>query len=467
MPTMTRRRMLAVVAGAVASSAVAACGGQSSSEPRGASEPAQVAEIAPTAAAASRSQENGPAGDVVGQSTPSAPTKSAIVPTRAASQDATAEPTERTTADAAEQPAPVKFVPLSDEEETLARGWKSVGWKTDFSRKTIDLGEVRSGGPPRDGIPPIRKPRFVSIEVGNNVFDDLEPVVAFELNGEARAYPLQILTWHEIVDDELGGEPVLITFCPLCNTALSFSREVDGRIFDFGTSGKLRASNLIMWDRETESWWQQATGESIAGEMAGSRLTFLPSAIVSWGDFKLTFPTGAVLGQETGYSRSYGRNPYGGYDTIEDTPFLFDGEIDGRLKPVARVVTVSVGVSDSAYPYLELAQQNVVHDTVGGKDIVVLWTPGTLSALDGTQIAESRDIGSTGVFVPVVEGQPITLQSLDGRFFDDQTGSEWNILGFALDGPLSGKRMEPVVHGDHFWFSWAAFRPDTKVFRAG
>ena len=216
------------MAGAVASSAVAACGGQSSSEPRGASEPAQVAEIAPT--------------------------KSAIVPTRAASQDATAEPTERTTADPAEQSAPVKFVPLSDEEETLARGWKLVGWKTDFSRKTIDLGEVRSGGPPRDGIPPIRRPRFVSIEVGNNVFDDLEPVVAFELNGEARAYPLQILTWHEIVDDELGGEPVLITFCPLCNTALSFSREVDGRIFDFGTSGKLRASNLIMWDSETESW---------------------------------------------------------------------------------------------------------------------------------------------------------------------------------------------------------------------
>jgi hypothetical protein len=475
---MTRRRMLGVVAGAAVTSAVAACNGQTSSEqrPPATSEPALAADTSAIATAAREPQETATATDGDGQSTTrvaaAEPTRAATVAsaeptnaqTRAAEPDPTAEPASKTAV--AAEPASVKFVPLSDEEKELASRWNSAGWTTEFSKRTFDLREVKSGGPGRDGILPIRDPRFISIESGNDVFDDLEPVVVFELNGEARAYPLQILTWHEIVNDELGGEPVLVTFCPLCNTALAFSRELDGRIFTFGTSGNLRTSNLVMWDRETESWWQQVTGDAIAGEMAGSRLTFLPSAIVSWVDFKATFPTGAVLGQNTGFSRPYGRNPYSGYDSIEDTPFLFDGDVDERLKPVARVVTVSVGRGDSAYPYLELEKQNVVYDTVGGQEIVVLWAPGTVSALDGSNIADSRDVGGTGVFIPLVEGERVTLKSLEGRFFDEETGSEWNILGFAVDGPQEGKRMEPAIRGDHFWFSWAVFRPDTKIFRA-
>ncbi len=282
-----------MVAGAAATSAIAACSGQSSSEPRpAASESTQNAEVSVAATTTPNQQETSASTGVGGQSTTSAEATRATevaapeptrIQTQAAAPVSTAEPTRRTATETTAVPAQVKLVPLSEGEKTLASRWNSIGWKTEFSKKTIDLNEVRSGGPPRDGIPPIRDPRFVSIEEGNDVFDDLEPVVAFEVNGEARAYPLQILTWHEIVNDEVGGEPVLVTFCPLCNTALSFSREVDGQILNFGTSGNLRASNLIMWNRETESWWQQVTGESIAGEMAGTRLTFLPSAIVSWG----------------------------------------------------------------------------------------------------------------------------------------------------------------------------------------
>ncbi len=471
MRSITRRRAL-VMAAAAAGSAVAACEGQSASEPPAKAERTQAAGNAVTTTsrpqATTAAEVSTPAPAKV--RTPAAET-STPEPVKAPRQTAVADPTPRPTTRAAAEvtatPPAVKLTPLSGAERRLIEEWNQGGWTTEFSKKTIDLNEVISGGVPRNGIPPIRDPRFVSLERGNSVYNDLEPVVVFELNGEARAYPLQVLTWHEIVNDEVGGEPVLITFCPLCNTALSFSREVDGRIFTFGTTGKLRASNLIMWDEETESWWQQVTGEAIAGEMAGFELTFLPSAIASWGDFKSTFPTGAVLSQNTGYNRPYGRNPYGGYDTIEDTPFLFDRKVDERLKPVERVVTVSVGESDAAYPYLELEQQSVVYDTVGGKEIVVLWAPGTLSALDSSVIAESRDVGGAGVFVPLADGKRVTLKSMDGRFIDDETGSEWNVLGFAVAGPLEGKRMEPVVHGDHFWFSWAAFRPDTKVFRAG
>ena len=468
MRPITRRRALVVAAGAAAS-VIAACNGQSASEPP-AAETAQPVESAamvtsrPQATAASAAEVSTPEPAKV--QTPATET-STSKPAKTPARTAVADPTPKAAAEVTATPPSVTLVPLSGAERRLIEEWNSGGWTTKFSRKTIDLNEVISGGVPRNGIPPIRDPRFVSLEQGNNAYNDLEPVVAFELNGEARAYPLQVLTWHEIVNDEVGGEPVLITFCPLCNTALSFSREVDGRIFTFGTTGKLRASNLIMWDEETESWWQQVTGEAIVGEMAGFELTFLPSAIVSWGDFKATFPTGAVLSQNTGYNRPYGRNPYSGYDSTEDTPFLFDRKLDERLKPVERVVTVSVGGSDTAYPYLELEKQSVVYDTVGDKEIVVVWAPGTLSALDSSLIAESRDVGGTGVFVPLADGKRVTLKSMDGRFIDEETGSEWNVLGFAVAGPLEGKRLEPVVHGDHFWFSWAAFRPDTKIFRAG
>ena len=457
---MTRRRAFAMAAGAAAS-AIAACNGQSASEP-------VAVEGTATQAATSAAKASTPEPvNTQSPATDASTTEPAKAPTQRADADPTPRPTTKAAAQVTATPSAVELVPLSSAERGLAEQWNREGWTTAFSKKTIDLHEVLSGGVTRNGIPPIRDPRFVSLERGDRVYNDLEPVIAFDLNGEARAYPLQVLTWHEIVNDEVGGEPVLITFCPLCNTALSFTREVDGRIFTFGTTGKLRASNLIMWDEETESWWQQVTGEAIAGEMAGSELTFLPSAIVSWGDFKSTFPTGAVLSQNTGFNRPYGRNPYSGYDSIEDTPFLFDGKLDERLKPVERVVTVSISGSDAAYPYLELEKQSVVYDTVGGKEIVVLWAPGTVSAMDSSIIVESRDVGGTGVFVPLVDGKRVTLKWMDGSFVDEETGSEWNVLGFALAGPLEGKRLEPVVHGDHFWFSWAAVRPDTRIFRAG
>ncbi len=465
--TITRRRAISFIILAAAASTIAACNGQNASTgPEVKAESPRTAEPEAATSTASAVPEQNPTAsptEVARQATIVA-VESTPTGTQATT---TSEPKSKDDAEPTPVVPEVQLVPLSDDEKGRADRWNSSGWKTDFSRKTIDLRDVKSGGPPRDGIPPIRDPRFMTMAEGDEFFDDREPVIAVELNGQARAYPLQILTWHEIVNDVVGGEPVIVTFCPLCNTALTFSRTVGDRTFSFGTSGNLRASNLIMWDRETESWWQQATGNAIAGEMVGSRLTFLPSAIVSWAVFKATFPDADVLSRDTGFRRSYGSNPYSGYDTTEGSPFLFDGELDDRLRPIDRVVTVTVGDGDVAYPYTELEVQKVIHDTVGGKDIVVFWAAGTVSALDRGTISQSRDIGGTGVFFPVLDGVRLTFSSRDDGIFDEETGSEWNVLGLAVSGPNEGKRLEPVVHADHLWFSWAAFKPDTRIFRAG
>jgi hypothetical protein len=176
----------------------------------------------------------------------------------------------------------------------------------------VPYSEILSGGPPRDGIPAIDEPRFVTAEEADEWLEPQEPVIFLQIGDDARAYPIQVLMWHEIVNDTVGGVPVLVTFCPLCNTAIGFERTLDGRVLDFGTAGRLRNSNLIMYDRQTESWWQQATGGAIVGELTGRQLTFRPASIIAWADSKATHPGGEVLSRETGYGRDYGRNPYSG-----------------------------------------------------------------------------------------------------------------------------------------------------------
>lgn len=338
-------------------------------------------------------------------------------------------------------------------------------WNTNWALHTIDYSEILSGGPPRDGIPSIDEPRFVSPVEADAWLAGNEPIIFLDVNGDARAYPLQILTWHEIVNDTVGGVPVIVTFCPLCNSALVFDRRVDGETYEFGTSGLLRYSDLIMYDRTTESLWQQFTGDAIVGDKVGTRLTFLPSSIISFADFKAAHPDGLVLSRETGYSRRYGENPYVGYDTVDQNPFLFTAPLDERLLPMTRVVTISLDEVDVAYPLDVLAGAGVIHDTQGGQDLVIFHTGGTASALGARVIAEAEDVGATAVFDPTLDGQKLTFNKQGEQIVDAETGSTWNILGQAIDGPLAGQQLTPIVHADHFWFSWAAFRPDTIIYQ--
>lgn len=337
-------------------------------------------------------------------------------------------------------------------------------WKTDFKKHSVPLSEIISGGPPKDGIPAIDKPSFDSVDAAAKWLKRKEPVIVFVQSRDARAYPLQILIWHEIVNDTVGGMPVTITFCPLCNTAIAFDRRLEGRMLDFGTTGKLRFSDLVMYDRQTESWWQQVTGEAIVGELTGKRLKFLPAQIISWETFRANFPGGKVLNRNTGHVRSYGQNPYIGYDNINASPFLYSGPRDARIRPMERVVTVSLGAEDVAYPFSALEKVQVVNDTVGGTAIVVMYVKGVTSALDGSSIADSRDIGTSAVFARRLDGKVLTFKADRDRIVDGQSGSTWNILGQATAGALKGKQLTRVVSGQHFWFAWAVFKPKTRVY---
>ena len=344
------------------------------------------------------------------------------------------------------------------------------GWRTDFTRANVDLADFLGGGPGKDGIPAIDDPLFESVAAARTWLGDRSPVIALEVSGEARAYPLAVLIWHEIVNDTLAGVPVVVTFCPLCNTALVFRRDLNGVVHDFGTTGNLRYSDLVMYDRQTETWWQQATGGAIVGELTGAQLEFLPAQIVSIADFADAYPAASVLSRNTGYSREYGRNPYVGYDSVDQNPFLFDGVVDGRLPPKARVVTIGEGDQALGLPFSELRKVGVATVELDGAPVVVFWTPGTASALNGPNIDDSDDIGSTGVFRPIADGRTLSFHrsgaSEDAVILDTETGSSWSVTGRAVAGPLAGAQLEPLVHGDHFWFAWAAFAPQTTIWQA-
>lgn len=363
--------------------------------------------------------------------------------------------------------AGVPASPGAQTSQELVQLWSAEWPRTDFSKSSINLWEIVSGGPPKDGIPPIDHPRFVSISQAEKWVQAKEPVLVFEHRGDVRAYPLQVLIWHEIVNDVVGGKPVVVTFCPLCNSALVFDREAGGRLLDFGTTGKLRKSDLVMWDRQTQSWWQQLTGEAIVGEMTGTRLTYLPAPLVSFRTFREAFPKGKVLSKKTGVYRDYGANPYLGYDSPRNTqPFLFRGAVDSRLHAVERVVVLEMKGEAKAYPYGELRKAKVVNDTVGGVAVVVFFGEGVTSALDGPNIATSRDVGTGAIFRRTLAGRTLTFDLKNGALVDRETNTRWNLLGHALEGKLQGKRLPPVAFGNHFAFAWLAFRPGSKIYAA-
>ncbi len=326
----------------------------------------------------------------------------------------------------------------------------------------VDPAEIISGGPPPDGIPPIDKPRFHPAgEV--DFMEDTEPVLALRIGDDARAYPVQIMIWHELVNDVVGGVPVTVSYCPLCNSAVAYDRRVGERVLDFGTSGLLYQSALVMYDRQTESLWSHFTGQAVAGVLTGTELKLFPMSTVSWADWRKAHPDGHVLSRETGHDRDYGRNPYPGYDDVSTSPFLFEGKVDDRLAAKTRVIGVRDGDASVAVLHDELVQRRIIDVDLAGRRLVVWAKPGTASALDASSLAEGRDVGATGVFVPAAGGRELHFEAARAAFRDRETGSTWGVLGRATAGPLAGQSLEPVEHVDTFWFAWAAFRPDTTI----
>lgn len=353
------------------------------------------------------------------------------------------------------------------QEDTCRPPNISSNWATDFCNNgDIDFSEFRSGGPPKDGIPAVNNPAMESIDSASEWLSDRSPVIAVEIDGEARAYPQAILMWHEIANDEISDVPVAVTFCPLCNSSITFDRRVDGEVLEFGVSGLLRNSDMVMFDRQTETLWQQLTGEGLVGDYQGTLLDFVPSQVISFDVFAERYPEGMVMSRDTGFNRQYGVNPYTGYDSRTGQPFLFDGEVDPRLEsPVDHVLAAEVDGVAKAYPFDDIREAGVVNDTIGETPVVIFFQSGVASALDQSSIDNSRDLGTAGMYESTVDGQVLTFTpNEDDTFTDDQTGSTWNAFGEAIDGELVGTELEWVNAFPHFWFAWAAFRPETEVY---
>ncbi len=300
--------------------------------------------------------------------------------------------------------------------------WQRAGFRTDFSRASVSFDEIVAGGPPKDGIPSIDNPVFVPVDEADR-FADREPVIEIPLPGlEGRAYPLSVLMWHEIVNDTVDGRPLAVTYCPLCNSAVVFERVIAGETVTFGTTGLLRNSDLIMYDRASETWWQQFTGEAIVGAHTGSRLEMVPSRTVSFADFRNRHPDGEVLVPNDWSMRHYGRNPYAGYDGRAGPYPLYRGDLPVELEPMARVVVVRRDGDVTAavtLSYLRQAGRVEIGDMAFG------WEEGVASALDAGDVARGRDVGA------------ITVT-------DAATGA-------------------PLVHDITFAFVVKAFHPDERI----
>lgn len=291
-------------------------------------------------------------------------------------------------------------------EEDRQRGIKLTD---DGVRYLVHPDKIVSGGPPKDGIPSIDDPRFVSVQEADQWIRDDELALAVIYKGVKRVYPLQILVWHEIVNDHIAGDPVLITYCPLCGSGIAFERRVQGEAVEFGVTGKLYNSNLVMYDRKTDTHWSQIDGLAILGELAGARLTPISIDTVVWREWKKRHPDSEVLSQDTGYTRPYGRDPYAGY--YEDSLLLFQVEKrDDRIHPKTIVYGVSVGGVYKAYREDDLRELGVITDTVGGVRIEL----------------ERSDTGA------------VRVTNLDNG--------------------------EEIIEDRSFWFAWYAFHPETELY---
>jgi len=346
-------------------------------------------------------------------------------------------------------------------------------WTTDTLIKTIDLSEI-TVAVPRNTFPTIDYPGFLNKTEGLIAFFEHEPVISVAINNEAKAYPLNMLTMHEISNDSLGGIPILPTYCPLCNSSMVYDRRLthNGKayVLDFEVSGMLRNSDMVMADKQTQTWWQQLMGTGLVGELAGADLTVIPSMVISVKDFFDKYPEGKILSPRTGtrVQTMYGINPYENYDGENNLPYqsYFQSErIDKRLPPLERIIAIEGSKGHKVYPFTILSKKGVVSDIYNDKRIVIFFKKGVVSVLDQKDIYKSRGIGSATVFCSILDGKTLTFKKKNGLFTDKETGSIWDITGRCISGELKGKVLKPETHSNHFAFAWLSFYPESEIYK--
>ncbi len=318
----------------------------------------------------------------------------------------------------------------------------------------IPLSSVLSGGPGKDGIPSIDSPQFANVsEISYLNTDDL--VIGVKVGNEVRAYPHPILDWHEIVNDDVNGLKLAVTYCPLTGTAIGWNRNVEGKTTTFGVSGLLHNSNLLPYDRETDSNWSQMRLDCVNGERIGIAIQVEQLVETTWETWKSLYPDSKVLTTETGFQRSYGVYPYGNYKSTDITNFPLTNE-DRRLHLKTRVLGVAINEQARAYP-IDLFQgdtTSIINDAVGGTPIVVVGNQ-TRNFIVAFQRSFNGDL---------LELSP-TEDLSDTAIAQDQFGNRWNIFGEAVSGPQTGQKLQNVTSYIGYWFAWAAFHPDISIYQ--
>jgi hypothetical protein len=347
-------------------------------------------------------------------------------------------------------------------------------WKTDISIHSVDLSEIQIVLP-KGSFPTLDFPKFVGREEGLKTFFSKEPVIAIEINGQAKAYSLNILTMHEISNDILSDVPILVTYCPLCNSGIVYDRNLNFKgkdyLLEFEASGMLRMSDMVMLDRNTETLWQQLMGEAIVGELNTATLEILPSLIISVEEFFMRYPRGEILSKNTDFSRSeayYGKNPYVNYDAKDGKPkshFFDNAKIDDRLPPMERIVDIENDGKYKVYTFTDIASAGVINDTFKTSEVVLFHQAGTVSILDKEDISASKDVGTVVVYNRVLDGKTLTFKKKSRKFMDVQTKSSWDITGYCFEGELKGKQLKIQPHSNHFAFAWLAFYPDSEIYK--
>ncbi len=324
---------------------------------------------------------------------------------------------------------------------------------------------------PFDSIPAIDHPRF--LPAGSVRFlGPAAPVIAIEVHGVARAYPVAILAYHEIVNDVVGGVPVAVTFCPLCNSPVAYGRRLDGHTVRFGVTGQLAESNLIMFDRRTRTWWQQLSGRAIAGPLTGRRLRPLAASMVAFGPWRAAHPTASVMRPPARSPYRYGIDPYGWYDGGPRQPGVLvrAAPYDHRLPPKWRVIGVPRQGGRGPVAFALPAGRGtfrVARKTAGSVPLVALFGYGERLPETGRTPPDARLGWSGSVFVASAAGHPVDLLATHHGFVDRSTRSRFDLLGRAVSGPLAGAQLPAVPQAQAFWFAWSHFSPDTLVVRPG
>lgn len=340
----------------------------------------------------------------------------------------------------------------TDEEKNIFK--LSLGQEI---KHTVPLDKILSGGPPQDGIPSIDNPKFQSVQEADEILEDSELVLGLNINGDIRVYPLQILVWHEIVNDVVGDQPVAVTYCPLCFTNQVFNRTLnDGNTVEFGTSGKLYNSNLVMYDRKSNSLWSQALGEGIVGEYAGVKLERIPFDVAYWKEWKELYPESKVLSRDTGSVRPYGADPYGDYYTNDLILFPVPND-DKRLGLKEIIIGLENKDQYKAYKLQEIETNKVINDVIGEdkKIALVSLEPFMIRVFD--RVIDGNDDGNKIVV-------DLFYNETTNTLIDRVTGSELNFDGKFINKQLQGKKLERLPMDQGFWFEWAAFHPETEVF---